>query len=108
MSSGQRHRNHAPQWFYAPRSVPQHHIEDVLLTPNHEAWMQQAACRHLLAGGDPWFPPPGAMGDEVAAALRVCATCPVRKPCADYATAHGERGIWGGTTANQRQKRAAQ
>ena len=39
-----------------------------------------------------------------AAALEVCAGCPVRRECADYAVAAGPRlgGVWGGLTAAER------
>lgn len=37
-----------------------------------------------------------------ARAKRVCARCPVISECLSWALAHGERGVWGGTTAEQR------
>jgi WhiB family redox-sensing transcriptional regulator len=37
------------------------------------------------------------------AAKAICATCPVRTPCAAYALQHHERyGIWGGLTERER------
>ena len=53
-------------------------------------WQERAAC-----GSDPesFFDPKRA--DE---ALAICARCPVRDACADYADANGEEfGVWGGT-----------
>ena len=39
-----------------------------------------------------------------AAALALCAQCPVITECADYAITRGvAHGIWGGTTGRQRQ-----
>ena len=29
-------------------------------------------------------------------ALAICATCPVRTPCAEWAISNSEHGIWGG------------
>ena len=62
------------------------------------AWTQQAACR---GGGTEIFYP--ATPDEEAEALSICATCPVRAQCLDYAIRNRETyGIWGGTTPEQR------
>ena len=44
---------------------------------------------------------------EEAAALAVCAVCPVRDECLDHALETNERfGVWGGTTEKQRRKLA--
>lgn len=44
--------------------------------------------------------------EEVAAAKAICAGCPCRTGCLDYAmalpVAQGEFGVWGGTTAKER------
>jgi WhiB family redox-sensing transcriptional regulator len=64
------------------------------------AWTDQAACR----GTDTeiFFP---ANADEEAEALSICATCPVRAQCLEYAVRNKEiYGIWGGTTADQRRR----
>lgn len=37
---------------------------------------------------------------ELAMALAVCRSCPVREPC--RAEGQGEPGVWGATTAEQR------
>ena len=40
-----------------------------------------------------------------AAAKAVCAECPVREACLEYALAAGEHwGIWGGTSAQERRR----
>ncbi len=62
-------------------------------------WMLRAKCR----GVDPeeFFP-----GDSsgFAAAQRLCANCPVRAECLEYALANRiELGVWGG--ASQRERR---
>lgn len=67
-------------------------------------WRTRAACR----GHDPeLFFPVGRddlHGPEVEAAKAVCAECPVRDDCLDYALAtHQPDGIWGGATTTERQ-----
>lgn len=69
------------------------------MTAQHaHVWQDDAAC----AGLDPrlFFPEPGV---SVKDALAICATCPVKTECLDYAMSNVERfGIYGGTTAKQR------
>jgi WhiB family redox-sensing transcriptional regulator len=63
-------------------------------------WTDRAACR----GTDTeiFFP---ANAEEEAEALSICATCPVRAQCLDYAVRNRETyGIWGGTTPEQRRR----
>lgn len=60
----------------------------------------KAACR----GADPalWYP---TRGDDDPEAKAVCAGCPVREACLEYAlSAKEEFGIWGGLTAFERQQ----
>ncbi|HEX8024727.1 MAG TPA: WhiB family transcriptional regulator [Candidatus Limnocylindrales bacterium] len=65
-------------------------------------WMADAACRHH--DPDLWFPPPGRSNTR---AEDICAGCPVKERCADYADAHHEQhGVWGGMTIEQRNRRA--
>lgn len=53
--------------------------------------------------GHLFFPQsPHPLSVEEARAKAICARCPYRAPCLDYATRHGEKGIWGGTTENER------
>jgi hypothetical protein len=40
--------------------------------------------------------------DVAEQAKAICAPCPVKVRCRDYATAAGMVGIWGGTTADER------
>lgn len=40
--------------------------------------------------------------EAIGDAFAYCSGCPVRELCFEYAMAHEEFGIWGGTTARQR------
>ena len=66
-------------------------------------WRAAAAC--LAADPDLFFPI--ATGTVAAAqigqAQRICARCPVRQECFDFAVRSGEtHGVWGGTTPEER------
>lgn len=64
------------------------------------AWRQRAACR----GVDPdiFYP---ASDEEAEAAKAICAVCPVREACLEYALANRERdGVWGGATERERRR----
>lgn len=66
-------------------------------------WVARALC----AGMEPEvFFPEGVDGPallDVANAKAVCANCPVREECLDWALRIGEaHGIWGGTTPSER------
>jgi WhiB family redox-sensing transcriptional regulator len=64
------------------------------------AWRQRAACR----GVDPdiFYP---ASEEEAEAAKAICAVCPVREPCLEYALVNRERdGVWGGATERERRR----
>ena len=62
-----------------------------------------AACRDHPQGSDPWFPPQSRQRAELhAIAVRVCAGCPHRTECAQWAADNGERGVWGGKTETDR------
>lgn len=75
-----------------------------------DTWRLDAACRGM---GPAMFFPAGRDWDaQVAKALRVCWSCPVRTQCGDHADAAGEaNGIWGGverdTTRRVRTRGAA-
>ncbi|GAB3435361.1 WhiB family transcriptional regulator [Actinophytocola sediminis] len=71
----------------------------------HDDWRQDAACRDE----DPelFFPiseaGPGAR--QTAAAKAVCAHCPVRTACLEYAMDNAlDAGIFGGTTESERRE----
>jgi hypothetical protein len=75
-----------------------------LLAPTRFAarWRELAACR----GSDLEVFFPG-RGESAGLARQVCAECPVRQPCLDYAiTNRIVHGIWGGLT--ERERRALQ
>jgi len=60
-------------------------------------FLDNAACR----GIDPeLFYAEG--GAAVARAKAVCAQCPLRMKCLEWAIAREEFGVWGGTTARER------
>jgi WhiB family transcriptional regulator, redox-sensing transcriptional regulator len=66
-------------------------------------WRARAACR----GEDPeLFFPVGSVGPalaHIAEAKQVCAQCPVREACLNFALSTGQNyGIWGGLTEDER------
>jgi len=64
-------------------------------------WQRHGAC--YGKGPDMWFPPRGTSRHRILDAKRICAGCPIRQKCLDYALWHGERqGIWGGLTEAER------
>lgn len=57
----------------------------------------------LCAQADPdtWFPEKGGSARQ---AKQICASCPLRQPCLEYALANGEQfGIWGGSSLRERE-----
>lgn len=71
----------------------------VLIQPRRH-WTEDALC----AQTDPeafWPEQGGASKDG----KRVCARCPVRAECLEYALTHDERrGVWGGMSENERRR----
>ena len=67
------------------------------------AWTEDALCAQ--ADPDAWFPD---QGRTAKLARRICAACPVRAECLDFALSGADTwggittGIWGGTTPRQR------
>lgn len=65
-----------------------------------QPWMKLRACGPSSA--ELFF---GFSDEAVAAAKAICATCPVRERCLDYAIDIKERhGVWGGMTYDERRK----
>lgn len=65
-------------------------------------WKQQAACRDLDTS---LFFPESEGGSDAADAKAVCASCPVRQACLDFALLTRQHdGIWGGTTESERRR----
>lgn len=73
-------------------------------TPDRrEEWQDDSLC----ATTDPeiFFPEKGDIGNRVNEAKQICAECPVRQQCLDYAIANREEhGIWGGLSYSQRKR----
>lgn len=65
-----------------------------------EAWMLEARC----AGVDVEIMFPG-RGEDSSRAKRVCAECPVRAECLEFALTHFEKfGVWGGLSERERRR----
>jgi WhiB family redox-sensing transcriptional regulator len=69
----------------------------------NEEWRQHAACRGMPT--ELWFPKKGDNHAQ-SAAKEICAACPVRQECYDYALDVAQEvellGTWGGTSQKQR------
>jgi WhiB family redox-sensing transcriptional regulator len=64
-----------------------------------ETWFERAAC---IGQRGAFFPE---RGESPAAALELCASCPVRPECLAFAIRNHERfGIWGGLTESERRR----
>ena len=67
-------------------------------------WMSRGNCRDHPPST--FFPSDG-VGVDVA--RRICATCPVKTPCLEYALRNGvDHGVWGGTSERERRRIARQ
>jgi WhiB family redox-sensing transcriptional regulator len=70
-----------------------------------ERWAERALCAQ--ADPDAWFPDNGHR-ELTQIAKRICAHCPVRAHCLEYALSGADTwggiatGIWGGTTPQER------
>jgi WhiB family transcriptional regulator, redox-sensing transcriptional regulator len=63
-------------------------------------WMTQGNCRNEPP--ERFFPSDG-VGVEIA--RRICATCPVKEPCLEYAiTQRIDHGVWGGASERERRR----
>ena len=63
-------------------------------------WKERAACRDLDTSL--FFPESESDADE---AKKVCATCPVREACLEFALVTRQNdGIWGGLTETERRR----
>ena len=60
-------------------------------------WYDLAACRGV--GPHEFYLD---RGDSTARALAICAGCPVRQQCAEFAVERNEPGIWGGLSHRER------
>ncbi len=63
-------------------------------------WMAEGNCR--TEPPSLFFPSDG-VGVEVA--RKICATCPCKEPCLEYALANGiDHGVWGGASERERRR----
>jgi WhiB family redox-sensing transcriptional regulator len=63
-------------------------------------WMAEGNCREYAPS---MFFPSDGVGVEVA--RRICATCPVKEPCLEYALRNGiDHGVWGGASERERRR----
>jgi WhiB family redox-sensing transcriptional regulator len=71
-----------------------------LFDPNEDvSWMDDGECRGLYGLMHPH------RGDATADSKALCAICPVRAECLEYALRHSEMfGIWGGTSERERRR----
>lgn len=86
-----------------PGNMAKRHIKARVSPRRPGPWWNSAECR----GMDPeiFFP---AVGQHIStAALAACARCPVRDECREYAIANREKGVWGGTSEDERNPRKA-
>ncbi len=66
-----------------------------------EHWRRRAAC----AGFDTAFFFPEDEDEAATGAREICARCPVREDCLEYALANRQdEGIWGGLTGGERRR----
>lgn len=67
-----------------------------------QTWKAAAACKDLDVE---MFFPASEAEEDAAPAKAVCAVCPVRQECLDYAIdTRQEDGIWGGLTETERRR----
>lgn len=70
---------------------------------DREAWSLEGLCLGLGKKADKIFFPE--QGGNTKEAKCLCARCPVRTQCLEYALRRGEKfGIWGGKTEKERRK----
>jgi WhiB family redox-sensing transcriptional regulator len=68
------------------------------------SWRQRGACRGI--DPDTFYPP---SDEEAGPAKAICAECPVREACLEFALANRERdGVWGGATERERRRMVRQ
>src|ERR1700694_1770493 len=86
--------------FWEPQAAAERSTKDRGGSDMDTNWMAEGKCREL----DPatFFPSDG-VGVEVA--RRICADCPVKAPCLEYALYNRiEHGVWGGASERERRR----
>lgn len=75
-------------------------MPETVTTYDPDDWRLDAACRDLDTAI--FFPE---TEEAVAAAKAVCATCPVREACLEFALiTRQDDGVWGGLDENERRR----
>lgn len=75
-------------------------MPEILTTYDPEGWRLRAACRDVDTAV--FFPETEA---EAAAAKAVCASCPVREACLNFAlVTRQDDGVWGGLDETERRR----
>ncbi|HTJ74847.1 MAG TPA: WhiB family transcriptional regulator [Acidimicrobiales bacterium] len=75
-------------------------MPETLTTYDPNEWRQDAACRDMDTAI--FFPE---TEEAAAAAKAVCATCPVREACLQFAlVTRQDDGVWGGLDENERRR----
>lgn len=75
-------------------------MADTLTTVDPNEWRLEAACRDLDTAI--FFPE---TDEQVDTAKAVCATCPVREACLEFAlVTRQDDGVWGGLEENERRR----
>ncbi len=70
------------------------------MEPIQLTWMSRGSCRNYPAAA--FFPSDGV---GVDAARKICAECPVKTSCLEYALAERiEHGVWGGCSERERRR----
>ena len=71
----------------------------VVIPDGEPDWREIALCAEI--GGDLWFPERGSSSRQAKA---VCAVCPSKAPCLEFALDNEETGygIWGGMSGRER------
>lgn len=64
---------------------------------SYSSWSQRAKCKGVDT--NQFYT---AEKYSVGLAKKFCRDCPVVNPCKLYAIVHGEKGVWGGTSYNER------
>lgn len=88
--------------------MSRHSLESNAPTLPSRDWQEAGSCRHV--GGDLFFPPfdvepTAARLERESAAKAICAECPVRVECLEWALTVGEPyGVWGGYSESERRE----
>jgi WhiB family transcriptional regulator, redox-sensing transcriptional regulator len=81
--------------------------------PDRELWLrvtEQGVCSASGLSPDAWYPASGpaeTANRQAAAAIAVCAACPVRQECLELSLRNwtlGQHGVWGGTVPAERER----